>query len=100
VFLEENLPRKAEPVRMNPRTSNTNQTITLHHPIAQNQLPLLAEASCKPDKIKPSIASQQLRDDRCLSPDNRHSRLLGSLDEANSHLLDNRTVWPAHRHVV
>src|SRR5437867_10116590 len=58
VLLEQGLPRKAEPVRMNPRTSNTNQTIALHNPVTQNQLLLLPDSGCKADKVKPSILRQ------------------------------------------
>src|SRR5207249_4772878 len=71
VLLEQDLPRKAEPVRMNPRTRNTNQTVAIHNSITQNQLLLLADSGRKPDKVKPPILSKQFRDDRCLSPDNR-----------------------------
>src|SRR5947199_8798514 len=76
VFLEQDLPCKAEHIRMNPRASNTNKTITRDNSIPNNQLLLIAYSSRKTDKIKTAILGKQLGHDCGFSPDNRHSRLL------------------------
>src|SRR5437667_1821152 len=85
---------------MDSRTGSSDYDVVFSDPIAENQAFLLANSRRESDQIEPSVLCLQFWNDGCLSPDNRHPRLLCTFHEADRDLIHDRAVRFVHGHVV